>query len=167
MDRWILSRLAAAAQACNQGFEMYDFPTATSACYSLWLYEICDVYLEYLKPIFYKNDPASSIARETLLTCFDVGLRLLSPFMPFITEELWQRLPLPISRAPSISVADYPDKELSSWRDTVLENEVELIQRIIHLIRSARSDYNLPNKTKTEGNYIYQILILYYTKIKN
>jgi valyl-tRNA synthetase len=52
MDRWILSRLAAAAEACRSGFEAYNFPQATSALHNFWLYELCDVYLEYLKPIF-------------------------------------------------------------------------------------------------------------------
>jgi valyl-tRNA synthetase len=52
MDRWILSRLAVAVEACRGGFEAYNFPQATTALHNFWLYELCDVYLEYLKPIF-------------------------------------------------------------------------------------------------------------------
>lgn len=110
MDSWILSRLAAAIEACNQGFESYDFAAATSACYAFWLYDLCDVYLECLKPIFQSGSEAQqAAARRTLYVCLDYGLRLLSPFMPFITEELYQRLPranpLPASVWPVIPVS--------------------------------------------------------------
>ena len=52
MDRWILSRMACAVETCNDGIEKYNFPQATTALYNFWLYELCDVYLEYLKPVF-------------------------------------------------------------------------------------------------------------------
>ena len=52
MDRWILSKLSSAITLCNEGFEQYNFPQSTTALYNFWLYELCDVYLEYLKPIF-------------------------------------------------------------------------------------------------------------------
>lgn len=52
MDRWILSKLSSAVALCNEGFEQYNFPQATTALYNFWLYELCDVYLEYLKPVF-------------------------------------------------------------------------------------------------------------------
>ena len=52
MDRWILSRLTETVQLCNDGMDEYNFPQATTALYSFWLYELCDVYLEYLKPVF-------------------------------------------------------------------------------------------------------------------
>lgn len=110
MDAWILSRLSAAIEACNQGFETYDFAAATSACYAFWLYDLCDVYLECLKPIFQSgSDQQQAAARRTLYVCLDYGLRLLSPFMPFITEELYQRLPR-AKPAPSICVASYPSE---------------------------------------------------------
>jgi hypothetical protein len=111
MDVWILSRISAAVDQCNKGFENYDFPMATTACYNLWLYELCDVYLECLKPVFQSKDSAAVLKAKTVLyTCLHVGLRLLSPFMPFITEELFQRLShVPGQEAPSICVAQYPD----------------------------------------------------------
>ena len=56
MDRWILSRLANAVELTNNGFRDYNFPQATSALYNFWLYDLCDVYLEYLKPIFSGSD---------------------------------------------------------------------------------------------------------------
>uniref|UniRef100_A0A1B6DY62 valine--tRNA ligase n=3 Tax=Clastoptera arizonana TaxID=38151 RepID=A0A1B6DY62_9HEMI len=73
--------------------------------------------------------------------------------MPFITEELYQRLPHPASipRAASICVAPYPEQEVYCFKDESIEKEVEFVQKIVHSIRSARSDYNLPNKTKTDA----------------
>lgn len=152
MDTWILSRLSHAVDACNRGFENYDFPTVTTACYNFWLYELCDVYLEYLKPVLQSGESdVVNAARSTLYTCLDTALRLISPFMPFISEELYQRLPrrgpgLP----PSICVTPYPEVEEYPWRHPGLEEAVEFVQRIIHAVRSRRSEYNLPNKTKTD-----------------
>ncbi|EEB18877.1 Valyl-tRNA synthetase, putative [Pediculus humanus corporis] len=153
MDRWILSRLSAAVEACNSGFAAYDFPKVTTACYNLWLYELCDVYLECLKPVMYNGQPNEiSAGKQTLYTVLDVGLRLLSPFMPFITEELFQRLPRKSSwEPPSICVTPYPEVEENSWRDETLEKEVEFIMKVVHAIRSAKSENNVPNKVKTEA----------------
>lgn len=152
MDLWMLSRIAAAVASCNKAFETYDFPVGTSACYNLWLYDLCDVYLEYLKPVFQSGDKEKKqAAQNTLHLALHTGLRLLSPFMPFITEELFQRLPQRQGEVPSICVAAYPDVEEYPWRDTAIESEVEFVQKIIHIIRSARSDYSLLNKTKTEA----------------
>jgi valyl-tRNA synthetase len=111
MDLWMLSRVSAAVEQCNKGFENYDFPMVTTACYNFWYYDVCDVYLEYLKPVFQSNDSAAiSTAKMILYKCLHVGLRLLSPFMPFITEELFQRLPHPAEGHPaSICIAPYPD----------------------------------------------------------
>ncbi|CAG2054897.1 unnamed protein product [Timema podura] len=153
MDLWMLSRVAAAVDSCNRGFETYDFAGATTACYNLWLYDLCDVYLEYLKPVFQSGDNAAiSTAKQTLYTCLDYGLRLLSPFMPFITEELYQRLPRgAVVEFPSICVAAYPELEQSPWRNTEIESELDFIQKIVRLVRSVRADYNLLNKVKTEA----------------
>jgi len=152
MDRWILSRLSDAAVTCNVAMEEYNFPSATTALYNFWLYELCDVYLEYLKPIFQGSDASAKMtAKNVLYTCLDAGLRLISPFMPFISEELFQRLPRWSSNEPpSICVTPYPEKEELNYRDTVVESEVEFIQKVVAVVRSTRSDYNLPNKTKTD-----------------
>lgn len=149
MDKWILSRLSDAVDACNKAFETYDFPLATTACYNLWLYDFCDVYLEWLKHVFSVQDASKqAAARMTLLNVLDAGLRLISPIMPFISEELYQRLPL--DKSPSIIVAPYPEPETYCLRNEKIEEELQFIQKTIHSIRSARSDYNLPNKAKTE-----------------
>lgn len=112
-------------------------------------------FKECLKPVFGTDDEeAKKTAQITLFRALDVGLRLLSPFMPFITEELYQRLPRNkeiIKEIPSICIAPYPETKDYRWKNEVIESEVEFIQKVAKHIRSVRSDYNLPNKTKTEG----------------
>uniref|UniRef100_A0A1Q3F4M7 Valine--tRNA ligase n=1 Tax=Culex tarsalis TaxID=7177 RepID=A0A1Q3F4M7_CULTA len=154
IDQWILSRLANCIDVSNKGFEKYEFAQATNACYDFWLYDLCDVYLECLKPVFQSGseEAAKSAARKTLYTCLNLGLKLLSPFMPFITEELYQRLPRADgATVASICVAPYPELETCNWQNESLEKDFEFVQRAAKVIRSARSDYNLPNKTKTEA----------------
>uniref|UniRef100_A0A1B6LT09 valine--tRNA ligase n=1 Tax=Graphocephala atropunctata TaxID=36148 RepID=A0A1B6LT09_9HEMI len=154
MDLWILSRLSAAVEISNQAFERYELSSATTACYNLWLYDLCDIYLECLKPVFASGEAtAVAAARHTLYRVLDCGLRLLSPFMPFITEELYQRLPHPpsVPRAVSIAVAPFPEQSVYRWRNPELEQEMEFVQKVVHSIRSARSDYTLPKNTKTEA----------------
>uniref|UniRef100_A0A131XVK0 Valine--tRNA ligase n=1 Tax=Ixodes ricinus TaxID=34613 RepID=A0A131XVK0_IXORI len=145
MDRWILSRLAAATETCNAGLEAYDFPQVTTAIYSFWLYELCDVYLESLKPVFQGSDAeAKVVSSEVLLTCLHAGLRLLHPLMPFLTEELYQRLPRrSASLAPSICVDSYPEVTEFPPRDESLEKGITFMQDLVHKVRSLRADYNL------------------------
>lgn len=155
MDRWMLSKIALAVQKVNAGFQNYDFPSATTHCYNLWLYDLCDVYLEYLKPVFAKgSEDQKSAARRTLYTTLEYGLKLLSPFMPFITEELYQRLPREDKNCPSICVAEYPTDAATPWRSEQLEANVETALKIVHLIRSTRSEYNLTNKQKTTAHLV-------------
>ncbi|OAD54863.1 Valine--tRNA ligase [Eufriesea mexicana] len=147
---WMLSRVSFAVKVCNEAMTQYDFPTATTACYNLWLYDLCDIYLEYLKPVFQSNDNKRKYAaRKTLFKTLDVGLRLLSPFMPYITEELYQRLPRKKHLYPSICVSQYPDISECCWRNEEIEKDVDFVNKIIKNIRSARATYNLPNKVKT------------------
>merc|ERR1712203_159566 len=153
MDRWILSRLAVAVEELVKGFDEYNFPSATTALYNFWLYELCDVYLEVLKPVFQSGSADVILtARNVLYFCLDAALRLISPFMPFISEELFQRLPRWSSKEPpSIMVTRLPDeKEMKEFRDSSTETEVAVVQRLVATVRSTRADYNIPNKTKTE-----------------
>uniref|UniRef100_A0A8K9Y0Q1 valine--tRNA ligase n=1 Tax=Oncorhynchus mykiss TaxID=8022 RepID=A0A8K9Y0Q1_ONCMY len=111
-DRWILSRLCTAVGLCNAGFQAYDFPAITTAIYNFWLYELCDVYLvRVCLPCLCL--PVSGVCRQTLFTCLETGLLLLAPIMPFVGEELYQRLPRRRSQDghPSIHVTPYPETE--------------------------------------------------------
>ncbi|XP_068610674.1 valine--tRNA ligase [Brachionichthys hirsutus] len=164
-DRWILSRLSAAVGLCDAGFKTYDFPAITTTIYNFWLYELCDVYLESVKPVFSKaeEDGSSSsqrqalVCRQTLYTCLEVGLRLLSPVMPFVTEELYQRLPRrrPQTDPPSISVTSYPDSEEFCWHSEEVDRDMEFVMTVVKTIRSLRADYSL---TKTRADCYLQCI---------
>ena len=95
--KWIISLLNKAIVKTISSFEAYDFAGAASAVYSWWQFELCDVFIEVIKPYFNNSDKAFESERESskdaLWICLDNGLRLLHPFMPFVSEELWQRLP--------------------------------------------------------------------------
>ncbi|KAF2351193.1 Methionyl/Valyl/Leucyl/Isoleucyl-tRNA synthetase anticodon-binding [Trinorchestia longiramus] len=114
-DRWMLSQLGVAVRDCNAGFQDFNFQAATSALYSLWWYNICDSYLECIKPRLYGEPCADRhAAQQVLWTCLHTGLRLISPFMPFLSEELFQRLPLPAGEQQppeSVCVAPYPETD--------------------------------------------------------
>ena len=94
----------------------------TTALYDFWLYDLCDVYLEYLKPIFQGSDAGAILtARHVLYSCLDGGLRLISPFMPYISEELFQRLPRwDGSEPPSIMVTPFPKAAEYPYRQVQL-----------------------------------------------
>jgi len=148
-EQWILSRLNAAIRLTNEGFKKYDFAQATTAIYNFWLYEFCDVFLESTKPTMQadSSDPAvakrQNSARETLLTCLDNGLRLISPFMPFVSEELYQRIPHRASlNFESICIADYP-QEVNGWTSEQVERDIKFSQDVIKGIRSLRASFGL------------------------
>lgn len=111
--KWILSVLNKAVDKTVSFLETYKFSDACTAVYSWWQFQLCDVFIEAIKPYFfteseYESERASS--RATLWICLDTGLRLLHPFMPFVTEELWQRLPQAreYHKKESIMISDYP-----------------------------------------------------------
>lgn len=112
--KWILSVLNKAISKTVASLDSYEFSDAATAVYSWWLSQLCDVFIEVIKPYFTDNDSAYASARrfaqDTLWLCLDNGLRLLHPFMPFITEELWQRLPSKkdLARKESIMICEYP-----------------------------------------------------------
>jgi valyl-tRNA synthetase len=149
VDRWILSRCSYAVEKMNTGFEEYDFNGVTTAIFNFWLYDFCDVYLESVKPVIYGEDKEQlKVVQNVLYICLDNALRLLSPFMPYITEELFQRLPRrPGDRTESINVAAYP--EMLSWRDEGVEERMKVIQDVVHIIRSTKQLY-LTAKAKPE-----------------
>ncbi|VDM14137.1 unnamed protein product [Wuchereria bancrofti] len=171
LDRWILSRLSYAVESCNSGMCNYQFNRVTTALYNFWLYEFCDIYIEGCKPVLAGsgNPNGAEIVRKVLFECVETGLRLLSPFMPFITEELWQRLPSRISKeeSESICVVAYPEAEQYAFRDETLENQVAHAMHIVRAVRSLRSDYGLTAKVKTERHWFAKLTISVYVAFEN
>ncbi|TYZ58576.1 hypothetical protein PybrP1_009956 [[Pythium] brassicae (nom. inval.)] len=150
-DRFILSRLNATIEACNRAFAAYDFGELTNVLYAFWLYDLCDVYLELTKPVLAADaadQAAKRTAQQTLYVCLEYGLRLLHPLMPFVTEELWQRLP-GARAAASITVVAYP-QPVAAWRNPAAEADMELVKDAIHAARSVRAAYGLVNSVRPE-----------------
>jgi len=135
MDRWILARLARATQEVHMSMEQYHLHEAARTIYRFFWDEFCSWYLEMVKLHPERSKP-------TLLYVFESALRLLHPFMPFITEELWQNMP---HRGESIVIAPYPELE-SDTGDAAAEADAERIQDIITKVRNIRSEYNVDTK---------------------
>jgi isoleucyl-tRNA synthetase len=107
-DRWIFSRLNTCAEQANRAIEQCRYHEAAQLLWHFFWHEFCDWYLELKKPCFQENSGLNAGWRNTL-AAFETALRLLHPAMPFLTEELWQRLANRPSHAPaSIALAEYP-----------------------------------------------------------
>jgi valyl-tRNA synthetase len=156
-DRWIRSRLNATIGQVRKALDRYRFNDAASAVYQFLWHEFCDWYLEIAKRSLYTRDAAGARARTqaTLLEVLETTLRLLHPFMPFITEELWQRLPPPAGRgAPgregeSIMVAPFP-KVSRRRADPEAERDMAPILAIVSAVRNIRSESRVPPAAELE-----------------
>lgn len=93
-DKWVLTRLSKLIASTNENFEKYRFGEMIMGLYDFWYKELAAIYIEAIKPVMKGTDEdAKKAARNTLFKCLDFGLRLLHPSMPYLTEELYQRLP--------------------------------------------------------------------------
>ncbi|KAJ3564931.1 hypothetical protein NP233_g7968 [Leucocoprinus birnbaumii] len=145
VEKWILHKLNVAATEINQHLADRNFMAATTSAYNFWLYELCDVYIEAMKPMTDDSAPLETkkSAQQTLYTCLDYGLRLLHPFMPFVTEELWQRLPRMSNDAtPSIMLASFPVSDSDFIFDEA-DKQFELVFSTLRTGRSLAASYNL------------------------
>jgi valyl-tRNA synthetase len=142
-DKWILSKLSAACAKTNKGMESYEFAHCTTATFNFFQYEFCDVYLELLKPRMQGEESEANaadrkVAREVLYICLDWSLRLMHPLLPYLTEELYQRLPPSPNKYDSVTIAPYPI-HVHAWVNEVIEEEMEVIAAIAKQFRSART----------------------------
>ena len=145
-DRWILSRLQAAIEETRTALAAYRFNDAASTLYRFIWGEVCDWYLELSKPALYGADEAAKqAARATLTTVLDQTLRLLHPFMPFISEEIWQALPIARPTA-SICIAPYPQVE-AARRDADAEARIGQLIDTVSAIRNIRSELGIAPTT--------------------
>jgi valyl-tRNA synthetase len=136
--RWIDSRLQAAIGAVRGHLKAYRFNDAAGAIYQFLWGEFCDWYLEIAKLDLYRSDdPARRLATQhALVTTLEATLRLLHPFMPFITEEIWQRLP---HDGDSIMIAPYP-KVVRRRVDSEAEREMAVVMSVVTAIRNIRGE---------------------------
>mgnify|MGYP001355556481 FL=1 len=147
-DRWILSRLQRAADGVRRGIEEYRFNDAGSVFYQFTWHEFCDWYLEMIKPCLAPEaDPAARRnQRAVLLRAFETILALGHPFIPFLTEEIWQSLP---GERDSILRHAYPAAD-SSMLDVGVEEEMGRLMEVIRAVRNIRSELNVSPAKKVE-----------------
>ncbi|PYN99153.1 MAG: valine--tRNA ligase [Candidatus Rokuibacteriota bacterium] len=143
-DRWILSRFGATAADVRTSLRRYRFNDAASAVYQFLWHEFCDWYLEIAKVALYRREdaPARLRTQHTLVTVLEATLRLLHPFMPFITEELWQRLPRGARAPESIMIAAYP-KASRRQNDPAAERDMTAVMDVVTAIRNIRGEMRI------------------------
>ena len=155
-DKFMISRLMACCDSVNTCFKNYKFGDAQAASYSYWMNDLCDVYLELIKPVIKdtsdENKESRWAAQATLWIALEAGLRILHPMMPFVTEELWQRLPgrgtLGESETESIMLAEFPLCN-EAYSNAESEQSMETTMNVIKACRSLRQQYNIANKVST------------------
>jgi len=145
--RWIFSRLAAVTEQLNSALAEFRFHEAAHAIYHFFWDDFCDWYIEWVKPQIASASHEDAIpAWRNLFAVFEYALRLLHPFMPFITEELWHRLPQ-AAGAKSISLEAFPQYR-PDWVDHRAVQEMELLQSVIKEARDVRTEMELDPKLK-------------------
>ncbi len=142
-NRWILSRLAAVTAIARAGIDEFRLDDTSLGLYHFFWGELCDWYLEITKPIFAAGGDNALETRDVLAYVLEASLRLLHPFIPFITEELWHRVPRPAGSAESLALAPYPDASTAP-RDADAERDMGVLQAVIGAARSVRSEHDLP-----------------------
>lgn len=143
-DKWLLTKLNKLTINVNQNFQDYKFGDLTLNLYEFWLKELCDVYVEAIKPVMKGNDEeAKKAARNTLYLALDYGLKMLHPTMPFITEELYQRLPhRKDSGIVSICIAEFPTSSPDFSAEGV-EDNFNLVNSAAKAVRSQLGALNV------------------------
>ena len=140
-DRWILSRLAHTTRTVTVELESYRFDRAATALYQFIWHEYCDWYLELIKPVLQNPDhPDGASTRHTLVETLETTMRLLHPFMPFITEEIWQTIP---HQGDSIVVQNFPVSD-QAWATPDAEQHFALLEQTVGLVRTGRVLLNYP-----------------------
>ncbi|HEU0005893.1 MAG TPA: valine--tRNA ligase [Terriglobia bacterium] len=149
IDRWILARLNTTVGEINGALEEFRFHEASHQLYHFFWHELCDWYIEFVKPkIVDKERTGNDLSCDVLIFVFDQALRLLHPFMPFITEELWQRLPNP---GRSLAVQEFPQSH-TELANAAAEKHVESIIEVIVKIRDIRRQMNVEPARRIQAN---------------
>jgi valyl-tRNA synthetase len=146
LSRWIQSRLARTIAQVDEHLADYRFDLASKALYEFVWHEFCDWYLELSKPALFEenvaHDPATARAtRHTLASVLESTLRLLHPFVPFVSEEIWQQVRIPAgAKGDSIMTSAWPE---AGMIDEDAEADADWLKNVISAIRSARTELNL------------------------
>jgi len=159
VDKWILSRLNRTIEGVTKALKNYRFNEAEALIYDFFWHDFCDWYVEMVKPeITGQVSGNPSISLETdryqvtgkiLIHVLENSLKLLHPFMPFVTEAIWQG----IKERESIMVSKWPEAE-KHYIDKKIESDIELVKEAIVNIRNIRSDMNIPYSKKLTVNIV-------------
>jgi valyl-tRNA synthetase len=144
-ERWIMSRLQRTIEKTEQALDEFRFAEAANGLYHFVWHELCDWYIELAKPALSSGGDAGArfAAQGTLATVLETSLRLLHPMIPFVTEEIWQKLPRTAEAPQSLMITVYPTAR-ASWIDAEAEEVMGVLQEVASAIRTLRSTYNVP-----------------------
>ncbi|MCB9621122.1 MAG: valine--tRNA ligase [Sandaracinus sp.] len=163
-NRWVLSRLANALEAAGAGIDAYRLDEASGALYRFVWDELCDWYLELSKPLL-DSDDAELVAetKAVLVHVLETTLRALHPMMPFVTEEIWHRVPKSdalgvhprdAAKPRSLMMARYPLADADARRDEAAERDLAVVQELVGSARSIRAEHDLPRARTIEIHYV-------------
>jgi valyl-tRNA synthetase len=145
-ERWILSRLQTVTNSVRTAYDSFRFNDGALALYQFIWHEYCDWYLELSKNALYGDDvEAKRRVQSVLLHILEQAMRLLHPFMPFVTEEIWQALP-GIKAADSVMVAAYPKAD-EARRDTAAESAMTRLTEAVRGVRNIRAELGIAPTT--------------------
>ncbi len=144
-DKWVVSKFNTLAKEVNENLESYELGVACAKIYDFIWDVYCDWYIELTKPRITAGGESASTAQNVLVWVMKGMLKLLHPFMPFITEEIWQTL---VDDGSAIMLSDYPVYH-SEYSFVSEENEFEMIIAAIKSVRNIRSEMNVPNSVKS------------------
>lgn len=150
-ERWILHKMNTAAKEINQALADREFSKSTLIVYRYWYSELCDVYIENSKTIIRDGTPEErDSAIQTLYTALEAALTMIHPFMPYLTEEMWQRMPRrPSDETQSIMIAKYPTY-VAELDDPVSEAAYELVMGASKGSRSLMAEYSLKDEADSK-----------------
>lgn len=146
-DKWILSKLQTASKLINENMEKYELDAAAKLAYEFFRGDFCDWYVEIAKTRVYGQEGGDkTVAQWVLRHVLDKGLKMLHPFMPFITEEIWQKLQ---TGEETIMLSDFPEEE-KEFINIEAEKEFDYLKEIISAIRNIRGEANVSPSKKIE-----------------
>jgi valyl-tRNA synthetase len=152
IDGWLFSRLAATISMVNEALQNYRFHEAAQGVYQFFWGDFCDWYIEWVKPELQNAEKERAVAAwRNLFAALDAALRLLHPFMPFITEELWHQLPQRAG-AKSIALDAFPEAS-TAWKNAQALEQFGLIQDALVALRNIRAEMKLDPKKKIEAEF--------------
>ena len=146
-DKWILSKLQTASKLINENMEKYELDAAAKFAYEFFRGDFCDWYVEIAKTRVYGQEGSDKVVAQWVLRhVLDKGLKMLHPFMPFITEEIWQKLQ---TGEETIMLSDFPEEE-KEFINIEAEKEFDYLKEIISAIRNIRGEANVSPSKKIE-----------------